>query len=357
MVTSVVIPVILSGGSGTRLWPLSRKERPKQFLPLVGDRSLFQETVLRAAAIRDSASPLVVCNEAHRFLVAEQLRELGTGARAIALEPIGKNTAPAVAVAALLAEQSAPAGSDPVLAAFPADHVILSRPAFESAVSAAVEAAEQGHLVTFGVVPTRPETGYGYILRGADRRRWSDLEKFVEKPDLATAEGYVSSGRYLWNSGMFVFRASVYLAELARHAPRMLEATRRAVTEATVDSDFTRLGAQFAHCPADSIDYAVMEKTEKAVVVSLDAGWNDVGSWSALHDVLDKNSAGNVLRGDVLAERCRNSYISANGRAIAALGLDGVVIVETEDSVLVMSRDEAQNVKQVADHFAKRTRG
>jgi mannose-1-phosphate guanylyltransferase/mannose-6-phosphate isomerase len=351
-----VIPVILSGGSGTRLWPLSRKERPKQFLPLVGDRSLFQETVLRAAAIQNSVGPLVVCNEAHRFLVAEQLRELGTRARAIVLEPIGKNTAPAVAVAAMLAERSAEPGKDAVLAVFPADHVITSRPAFVSAVSAAVEAAEQGHLATFGVVPTRPETGYGYILRGTDRRRWSDLERFVEKPDLATAEGYVASGRHLWNSGMFVFRASAYLAELARHAPRMIEATKRAVDEATTDSDFTRLGAAFADCPSDSIDYAVMEKTDKAVVVSLDAGWNDVGSWSALHDVLDKDAAGNVLRGDVLAERCRDSYISANSRPIAALGLEGVVIVETADALLVMSRDEAQNVKQVADYFAKRTR-
>ncbi len=352
-----VIPVILSGGSGTRLWPLSRKERPKQFLPLVGDRSLFQETVLRSGALQNAVSPLIVCNEAHRFLVAEQLRELGTRARAIVLEPIGRNTAPAVSVAAMLAERSAESGSDAMLAVFPADHVITSRPAFVSAVSAAVEAAEQGHLATFGVVPTRPETGYGYILRGTDRRRWSDLERFVEKPDLATAKGYVASGRHLWNSGMFVFRAGAYLTELARHAPRIIEATKRAVDEATTDSDFTRLGAAFADCPSDSIDYAVMEKTDKAVVVSLDAGWNDVGSWSALHDVLDKDAAGNVLRGDVLAERCRRSYISANSRPIAALGLEGVVIVETADSLLVMSRDEAQNVKQVADYFAKRIRG
>lgn len=351
----VIIPVILSGGSGTRLWPLSRKHQPKQFLRLVSDHSLFQETVLRAQALAGRvAPPLVVCNEAHRFLVAEQLRELGANAQAIVLEPVGRNTAPAVAVAALLARQSVDAGDEAVLAVFPADHVITVREAFVAAVADAVEAAAHGQLVTFGVVPDRPETGYGYILRGTDRTRWSDLEKFVEKPDLATAEGYVASGRYLWNSGMFVFGAATYLDELARHAPAMLEASKRAVADSARDQDFTRLGAAFVDCPSDSIDYAVMEKTDKAAVVTLNAGWNDVGSWSALHDVLGKDGDGNVLRGDVLAARCRNSYIAANGRTVAALGLENVVIVETEDAVLVMARDEAQNVKQIADQVASR---
>jgi mannose-1-phosphate guanylyltransferase/mannose-6-phosphate isomerase len=354
----ILIPVILSGGSGTRLWPLSQKLQPKQFLRLVGDRSLFQETVLRAGALRGRvAAPLVVCNEAHRFLVAEQLRELDVAAQAIVLEPVGRNTAPAVAVAALLAQQSIGAGEEAILAVLPADHVIAGREAFAAATDDAVAAAEHGRLATFGVVPDRPETGYGYLLRGTEHGRWSDLEKFVEKPDRATAERYLASGRYLWNSGMFVLGAATYLAELERHAPRMLEASKRAVADAARDEDFTRLGAAFADCPSDSIDYAVMEKTDKAAVVPLEAGWSDVGSWSALHDVLSKDAAGNVLRGDVLASRCRNTYIAASGRFVAALGLDGVVIVETADAVLVMARDEAQNVKQIVDHLAKRKSG
>lgn len=353
----IVIPVILSGGSGTRLWPLSRKLQPKQFLPLVNERSLFQDTVLRTAAIEQRvAAPIVVCNEAHRFLVAEQLRELGVAAQAIVLEPAGRNTAPAVAVAALLAQASVAPGDEAVLAVLPADHVIADRGAFARAVDAAAEAAAAGRLVTFGVVPDRPETGYGYILRGAERARWFDLDKFVEKPDLATAERYVASGQYLWNSGMFVLTAAAYLRELKRHAPRMLEACGRAVADAERERDFTRLGAAFADCPSDSIDYAVMEKTDQAAVVPLAAGWNDVGSWSALHDVLEKDAAGNVLRGEVLAANCRDTYVSANGRIVAALGLDGVVIVETPDAVLVMTRAEAQNVKQIVDRIADKTK-
>jgi mannose-1-phosphate guanylyltransferase/mannose-6-phosphate isomerase len=353
----IVIPVILSGGSGTRLWPLSTKQRPKQFLRLVTEHSLFQETVLRTRAFSGGASaPLIVCNESHRFLVAEQLRELDIPARAIVLEPAGRNTAPAVAVAALLARSSVDSGDDAFLAVLPADHVITGTDAFAAAVADSIAAAERGHLVTFGIVPDRPETGYGYILRGADRDRWSDLEKFVEKPDAATAQRYVESGRYLWNSGMFVFRAAAYLEELGRHAPRILESSQRAVAGAVRDQDFTRLGAEFLDCPSDSIDYAVMEKTSNAAVVRLDAGWNDVGSWSALHDVLARDAAGNVLRGDVLATRCHDSYIAATSRTVAALGLEGVVIVETEGAVLVMTRDEAQNVKQVVDNLASAKR-
>jgi mannose-1-phosphate guanylyltransferase/mannose-6-phosphate isomerase len=228
--------------------------------------------------------------------------------------------------------------------------------AFGAAVHAALEAAALGRLVTFGIVPDRPETGYGYLRRGAARGRWWDLDKFVEKPDLATAERYVASGEYLWNSGMFVLSAAVYLRELERYAPKMLAACKDALAQAERDPDFVRLGAAFAAGPADSIDYAVMEKTDMAAIVPLDAGWNDVGSWSALHDVLAKDAAGNVLRGDVLASRCRNSYIAANGRLVAALGLEGVVIVETDDAVLVMARDEAQNVKQIVDSVADKTR-
>ena len=350
------IPVILSGGSGTRLWPLSREARPKQFLRLVNDHSLFQESVLRVRALSGSLAPLVVCNEAHRFLVAEQLRELGAPAQAIVLEPVGRNTAPAVAVAALLARESSGASDEAVLGVFPADHVIATRDAFVAAVGHAVAAAAQGRLVTFGVVPDRPETGYGYLLRGTDRSGWSELEQFVEKPDLATAQRYVASGRYLWNSGMFVCTADAYLAELGRHAPRILAAAEEAVAGATRDADFLRLGPAFVDCPSESIDYAVMEKTDRAAVVPLDAGWNDVGSWSALHDVLAKDDAGNVLRGDVIATGCRNSYIAASGRTVAALGVHDVIIVETEDAVLVVARDDAQNVKQIVDQLAARKR-
>jgi mannose-1-phosphate guanylyltransferase/mannose-6-phosphate isomerase len=351
----VVIPLILSGGSGTRLWPMSSNENPKQFLRLVSEQSLFQETVLRTQMLGSrAAAPIVVCNEAHRFLVAEQLRELDVAPHAIVLEPKGRNTAPAVAVAALLARESADSA---LLAVLPADHVIANGAAFAAALEAAIEAAAEGRLVTFGVVPDRPETGYGYLLRGPDRGRWSVLEKFVEKPDLATAQRYVDSGRYLWNSGMFVFGAETYLRELARLAPRILEATEAAVAEAARDRDFVRLGAAFAACPSDSIDYAVMEKTDKAAVVPLDAGWSDVGSWSALHDVLDKDASGNVLRGEVLASGCRNSYIAANGRLVAALGLEGLVVVATDDAVLVMSRDEAQSVKQIVDRLMQKQRG
>jgi len=346
----VVVPVILSGGSGTRLWPLSRPLKPKQFLPLTGDRTLFQETVLRT---RSASAPLIVCNEAHRFLVAEQLRELGVGAQAVLLEPIGRNTAAAVAAAALVAVERAAGGDEPILAVFPSDHVIGAPVAFLEALRHAVDAAASGRLVTFGVVPDRPETGYGYIQRGAARGPWSEIDEFVEKPDEAAAERYVSSGRYLWNSGMFVFRADAYLRELARHAPRILDAATRAVAEAVQDGgDFLRLGAAFADSPAISIDYALMEKTDQAAVVPLDAGWSDVGSWAALHDVLGKDAAGNVLSGDVLALSCRNSYVRASGRLVAVLGLDGVVVVETPDAILVMSRDEAQNVKLIVERLA-----
>ena len=351
-----LVPVILSGGSGTRLWPLSRDARPKQFLPLVGDRSLFQQAVLRTRGVTIAVlEPLVVCNEAHRFIVAEQLRELGSHPSAVVLEPAGRNTAPAVAVAALIAQRTAAAGgTDPLLLVLPADHLVRDVAAFAAAVDAAAAAATAGHLVTFGIVPDRPETGYGYLKRGADRGRWSLLERFVEKPDLATAERYVASGQYLWNSGMFVLGAGAYLRELERHAPAMLAACREAVKTASVDADFTRLGAAFAAGPADSIDYAVMEKTDHAAVVPLDAGWNDVGSWSALYDVLDKDSAGNVAVGDAIVEQCRDTYVLSSSRTVAAVGLTNVVVVETPDAVLVIARDAAQSVKKVVDRLKSR---
>ena len=358
-----LIPVVLSGGSGTRLWPLSRELKPKQLLPLVSDRTLLQETLLRTAAFRGPiGAPIVVCNESHRFLVAEQLRAIESPAQTIVLEPAGRNTAPAVAVAALLATASgASAGAaspdaGPLLLVLPADHVILDTVAFGRAVDAAVQAAEAGRLVTFGVVPTSPETGYGYLLRGADHGRWSVLERFVEKPDLETARRYVDSGRYLWNSGMFVLSARRYLDELGRHAPKMLAACRQSVADAVADRDFTRLGASFLDCPSDSIDYAVMEKTDHAAVVALDAGWSDVGSWAALHDVLEKDADGNVLRGDVIAEGCARSYISSTSRLVAAIGLEGMIVVETADAVIVVTREGSQNVKRVVDALKAKNR-
>jgi mannose-1-phosphate guanylyltransferase/mannose-6-phosphate isomerase len=334
---------------------MSRELRPKQFLSLVTARSLLQDTVLRAQRLHARVRPpVIVCNDAHRFLVAEQLRSIGVVPDTIVLEPAGRNTAPAVVVAALHAQASVGPSVDPMLVILPADHVIRDEEAFAAAVGAALEAAAEGYLVTFGVVPDRPETGYGYLLRGKDRGPWSVLEKFVEKPDLATAESYVRSGRYLWNSGMFVFSAAALLRETEKHAPAIVEACARSLAAAMVDQDFARLGDAFLECPPSSIDYAVMEKTNLAAVVSLSAGWSDVGSWPAVHEVLKKDSNGNVLVGDVLAESCSDSYIAARSRLVAAIGLEGVVIVETDDAVLVMAREHAQDVKRIVDALKTR---
>jgi mannose-1-phosphate guanylyltransferase/mannose-6-phosphate isomerase len=347
-----LVPLILSGGSGTRLWPMSRELTPKQFLPLVTRLSLLQETLQRAQSVGAFVRrPIIVCNEAHRFLVAEQARAISIEPQAIVLEPAGRNTAPAVAAGALLAESFV---TDPLLLVLPADHVILDTAAFAAAVTVAIAAARDGRLVTFGVVPDKPETGYGYIARGEDRGGWYGVERFVEKPDLRTAQGYVDSGRYYWNSGMFLFAASTFLRELAVHAPAMVEPCRRAVAQAAVDADFTRLGKAFLESPSSSIDYAVMEKTERAAVVPLAAGWSDVGSWPALHDVLPKDASGNVAVGDVLLEQCTRSYVASSGRTVAAIGLDEVVVIETPDAVLVMARDNAQDVKKIVETLKKR---
>ncbi len=334
----MLIPVVLSGGSGTRLWPLSRELYPKQLLPLVGERTMLQETVARLAGVADVGAPVVVCNESHRFMVAEQLRGFEPPPQAIVLEPIGRNTAPAVAVAALVAlGRAAPAANglveegDPVLLVLPADHVIRDVASFREAVGAGRVAAEQGKLVTFGVVPDRPETGYGYIRRARGEGPAYPVAEFVEKPDLATAVRYVQSGEYFWNSGMFMFRARTSLAELREHAPAMLAACEAAVAAATRDLDFTRLPpAEFGACPADSVDYAVMEKTTSAVVVPLDAGWSDVGSWSALQDALPIDAQGNVTAGDVIAEGATGCYLHSTSRLIAAVGLADHVVVETK---------------------------
>ncbi|MFC6841299.1 mannose-1-phosphate guanylyltransferase/mannose-6-phosphate isomerase [Xanthomonas theicola] len=339
---SDVLPIILSGGSGTRLWPLSRESYPKQFLPLVGDKSMLQATWLRAAPVAGHA-PIVVANEEHRFVAAEQLQQIGVKPMSVLLEPKGRNTAPAIAVAALEAARD---GADPLLLVLPSDHVIRDEAAFQAAVRAASAVAEQGKLATFGIKPTAPETGYGYI-KAAPGQDVRAIERFVEKPDLATAQRYFASGEYYWNSGMFLFRASRYLEELRKFQPAIADACVSAWNGAKRDADFTRLDADaFASSPSDSIDYAVMEKTADAVVVPLDAGWNDVGSWSALLEVSPQDAQGNAHHGDVIQIDCRNTY-AYGSRLIAMVGLEDVVVVETPDAVLVGHRDRIQQVKDV----------
>ena len=297
----MIIPVILSGGSGSRLWPLSRESYPKQFLPMVDERTMVQNTALRIAGMSDVTAPMVVCNEDHRFMVAEQLRAVGIVPAAVILEPIGRNTGPAVAIAALHAQN---ANVDPILLILPADHVIADEEGFRAAVHQVAPHAEAGRLITFGIVPTAPETGYGYIKAGVplDESSVYAVDRFVEKPDAATAQRYLDSGDYYWNSGMFMFRASAFLAELERLAPAMLSACQQALSAGRADLDFLWLSrSAFTACPKDSIDYAVMEKTDHAVVMPLTVGWNDVGSWSALWDVGERNADGNISRGDVIS--------------------------------------------------------
>lgn len=347
-----VHPVILSGGIGSRLWPLSRENYPKQFLDVAaGGRTLVQQTLERLEGTPDLASPMVICNQSHRFLVAEQLRDNPLGRAQILLEPMGRNTAPAVAVAAL---QALRASSDAILAVFPADHLVGEPAHLRAAVIEAIEAAREGGLVTFGVVPTRPETGYGYIEAGEPINAGPArvVRRFVEKPDAETAQAYLESGRFYWNSGMFVMRASRYLDALKCHAPAILEACGAAVEAAGQDMDFVRLNeAAFERCPADSIDYAVMEQTDAAVTLPLDADWNDLGSWATLMDAAERDSVGNVLLGDVLAEDSRNNYVRAESRLVATVGLEDHVVVETADSVLVASRDQVQSVKRIVQRL------
>lgn len=356
----MIIPVILSGGTGSRLWPLSRELNPKQLLPLVNDKTMLQNTASRFADRQGFAPPMVVCNEHHRFMVAEQLRTIRINPSSIILEPVGRNTAPAVAIAALEALAS---GQDPVLLVLPADHVINDVAAFRQVVETGRSLAEKGKLITFGVVPTGPETGYGYIRKGEGLKTADGVGtafhvgQFVEKPDIETAHTYVATGDFFWNSGMFMFTAQRYLEELGRHAPAMLSACRGSYGDAVRDLDFVRLNAEaFAACPSDSIDYAVMEKTADAVVIPLDADWSDVGSWSALWEIGEQDTQGNVIKGDVMLHDARNCYVNATSRLVAAVGLDDHVIVETADAVLVSRRDRVQDVKTIVGMLNARKR-
>ena len=353
----MLIPVLLSGGVGSRLWPVSRELYPKQFLPLADDKStLFQQTLERLQGLPGLGEPIVVCNNEHRFLVAQQLREGGHIGGSILLEPIGRNTAPAIALAAIDALKQT---EDAILLVLPADHVIRDWAALHKAAATAQALANEGYLVTFGIVPDHPETGYGYIRKGEPLHSEAcRVSHFAEKPDLATAASYLESGEYLWNSGMFVFRADRYLEELGEHAPQMLGACRRAYEAGTEDLDFIRIPKDiFAVCPSDSLDYAVMERTSRAAVVPLDCGWSDVGSWPALWQAGSPDAAGNVTRGDVMLRNVGNSYVRAESRLAAVIGLQDVVVIETPDAVLVSSRDAAQDVKHIVSALKKAGRG
>lgn len=345
-----IYPVILTGGTGSRLWPLSRQQNPKQFLSLADDKlSMLQATIQRLEGL-GAALPKLICNEQHRFLAAEQLRQLGMEHAKILLEPVGRNTAPAIALAAL---QACNDSSDQILLVLAADHLIQDVPAFHASIRTALPLATAGKLVTFGIVPSHPETGYGYIEQGESVGAGGfAVNRFVEKPDLATARDYLASGNYFWNSGMFMFRASRYLEELERFQPAILTACRTALEGGEQDLLFSRVDRNaFAACPEDSIDYAVMEKTADAAMVPLDAGWSDIGSWSALWDVSTKDAGGNVFKGDVLDQATLNTYVHADSRLVATVGVEDLVIVETKDAVLVAHKDKVQDVKKIVERI------
>ncbi|NUU67363.1 mannose-1-phosphate guanyltransferase [Enterobacteriaceae bacterium BIT-l23] len=355
MSQSQLYPVIMAGGSGSRLWPLSRVLYPKQFLCLKGELTMLQATINRLNGVA-CESPVVICNEQHRFIVAEQLRQLNKLTENIILEPAGRNTAPAIALAALAARRSSP-DQDPLMLVLAADHMIDNEAAFRNAVVEAMPFAESGKLVTFGIVPNQPETGYGYIRRGevCDREADAlafDVAQFVEKPDLATAEGYVSCGEYYWNSGMFLFRAGRYLEELAKYRPDIMQACEQAMAGCDPDLDFVRVDEKaFLACPDESIDYAVMEKTADAVVVPMDAGWSDVGSWSSLWEISQRSEEGNVHHGDVISHGSENSYVYAESGLVTTVGVKDLVVVQTRDAVLIADRHQVQDVKKVVERI------
>lgn len=347
----MIVPIVMAGGTGSRLWPLSRQLNPKQFLRLCGNTTLLQQTVTRLGGLETDV-PTIICNEDHRFMVAEQLRQSGIQGASILLEPVGRNTAPAIALAALHASQ---AGQDPLLLVLAADHYMADEPAFHQAVTAAAQLAQQNKLVTFGIVPTHAETGYGYIQRGeAINENGYQVARFVEKPNRDKAETYLHSGDYYWNSGMFMFRASVYLQALAEFRPDILDTCKKAIAHGQQDMDFVRICAvAFAECPEDSIDYAVMEKTTDAAVIPLNAGWSDIGSWLALWEIGSKDAEGNVCKGDVLTFDSHNSLIHAENKLVATVGIKDLIVVETKDAVLVAHKDCVQDVKKVVEAIKK----
>lgn len=345
----MIIPVIMAGGAGSRLWPLSRELMPKQFLKLNDDKTMLQSTINRLDGLGLSL-PLVICNEEHRFIAAEQLREVNQLKNNIILEPVGRNTAPAIALAAFTSLKN---GTDPLLLVLAADHVIRDTKAFQQSVKEATELAKLDQLVTFGIVPTKPETGYGYIKRGAaEHGNAYKVVEFIEKPNIATANQYLKSGEYYWNSGMFMFKASVYLKELKQHRPDIYAACELSLQEVEPDLDFIRINKEaFFACPDDSIDYAVMEKTSSALVLPLDAGWNDIGSWTSLWDVSEKDAHGNVNHGDVLTTASSNNFIFAETSLVAMVGMENVIVVQTKDALLVAAKDKVQEVKSIVEQL------
>ena len=349
-----IIPIILSGGSGTRLWPLSRKLHPKQFLPLAGDKTMLQETIIRLNGLDNLANPIIICNTEHRFLVAEQCKQINIKNPTILLEPVGKNTAPAIAAAALQSlkhKHKHKHKDEAQLLVLSADHVIQDINAFHEAIKIASRHAQRGKLVTFGIKPTDANTAYGYIKHSKDFNDGTyKVERFVEKPDLLTAKKYLEKGNYLWNSGMFVFTASRFIEELTLHAPAILKSVRNSVDKALQDLDFIRLDkVYFESCQSTSIDYALMEKSDNVIVVPLNAEWNDIGSWSALHEIGIKDDNGNVLRGDIIAKDTSNTYINANHHVVATIGIKNLVIVDTPDATFIATHEKAKEVKSIVE--------
>ncbi len=366
----MITPVVLSGGSGTRLWPLSRKSHPKQLLPLLNQTSLLQDTINRLDGLKNIDQTVVICNEEYRFMVAEQVRSTNIGASAIILEPMGRNTAPAIALAAFNAlkenaQGSVEAGSedagneDTVLLVLPADHDIKNVGEFHKAIETGLEQALEGHFVTFGIVPDSPETGYGYI-KAADSvgvNEVANIEQFVEKPDLDTATRYLNEGGYYWNSGMFMFKASEYLNALQEYSPEIYNASENAFNAAQHDMDFIRVGIEeFKKCPSDSIDYAVMEKVKNAVVIPVDIGWSDVGSWSALHQIGEQDENNNIFIGDIVSVSTKNSYVRAEHKLVTTIGIEDLIIVDTDDALLVANKNRVQDIKQIVEKLSNKER-
>ncbi|RKZ59181.1 MAG: mannose-1-phosphate guanylyltransferase/mannose-6-phosphate isomerase [Gammaproteobacteria bacterium] len=352
----MITPVILSGGSGTRLWPLSRKLHPKQLLPLLNQTSLLQDTINRLDGLEGIESTIVICNEEYRFMVAEQVHETSIDSRAIILEPVGRNTAPAIALAAFNALQ---ANEEAVLLVLPADHDIKIVSEFHKAIKTGLQQAREGHFVTFGIVPDAPETGFGYIKAASTVavNQVADIEKFVEKPDVDTATQYLKEGGYYWNSGMFMFKASDYLNALKEFAPEIYSASDKAMSAANTDMDFIRVDAEeFKKCPADSIDYAVMEKVSNAVVIPVDIGWSDVGSWSALHDIGERDENNNIIIGDAKCFSTTNSYVRAESKLVTTLGIEDIIIVDTDDALLVANKNHVQGIKEIVEALTDENR-